>query len=486
MLAMARFRARDVWYFILFFAVSGWLPGQVRFEIRGENGETGGAIVAGLNQTINPTVFIVNPTGDSVPKIQGFQMAISHDPEFLTAQVNSITWRGTALDTVDLLNGDGPDFFYPREIRTGQPLVSQGITLGVIFEEELPSFFLGEGEWEVAKLSYRAIQSTPKGSPTSIGFAAELGDPPIANKYNEMDGGFTFAAETAGMDVDIGGELNYTIAFPYSKINTEPSASITVPIMITNSPRDVDGFSLGVKHDGNALELVDVQLADGLTSILGGDPDPQVFSLDMDPENGPGFTMAIIFSVDENKVLDSSKSPHHVLDVIYQVKIQEGTTKVQITDQLGKPAVAVLLDLFGTPQKPLPPSQNPPSVTLDVEVIPGGRPFIRGDVNPLYGRITLLDALGIIQFLLGTSEIDPPLYQPVADNCMIAFNVDGSTTGGEETQQDLDLTDVIYLLGYLFLDGPPPPAPFSNFGRECAPFDGPASPRMTCAQFSCP
>lgn len=480
MLAIVELRARSLLALVAVFSLSGLLPAQVSFEIRGERGDRDSTIV-GLNQIFKPSVYLINPA--DVPRIQGFQMAITHDQEFLSVRKIDITWEGTDLDTVDLLNGQGPDFFLVQEVLDG--IVTTGITLGVIFEQQDPVFSLGAGEWKVATLSYQAIQSTPQGTPTRLDFPAELGDPPVGNKYSVLGTGETQDAETSGLDVFVGGELNFTIAFDTQRVVVDPDEEITVPVYLQNVPFEVDGFSLGVKHDGTKLELVDAVLGEGVTSILpDGSPDGDFFILDKQPANGTGFTVAIIFSADDSDVvLDPLEGPHRVLDITYRVKATEGSSMVEITDELGDPPVAVLMDLFGIPQGQLPPATNPPPTELQVQVREGHQPFIRSDVDQS-GSLTLSDAIGVIRYVTGQSL--SPGQEETRQFCLAAFNVDGSTSGGRETKPDIDLTDAIYLLTYLFLDGSQPAAPFKNFGKECEAFDGEAENDMLCSQFDCP
>src|SRR5574341_1056599 len=83
------------------------LTAQVRFELRGEGSAAGEPIQAGLNQDVKVGVYIVSSAGAGAPAIQGFQMAISHDPAFL--DFVSATWKGTALDAATLRNSLGPE-----------------------------------------------------------------------------------------------------------------------------------------------------------------------------------------------------------------------------------------------------------------------------------------------------------------------------------------------------------------------------------------
>ena len=476
-------------------AINGRLHAQVRFEIRNEAGAAT-PIAASLNQIIKPVVYIVNPDGSVVPRIQGFEMALTYTTEFLDYnQVSPSTtaWKGLALDSTELRAGAGPEFIDIRELTTG----TTGITVGCVFEFQTAAFTLGAGAWPVLALSFKAIKTTPAGTAAKIEFAPSLGttNPPkeIKNLYNELASGETLAAEVAGLDVTIGGESVYMIAFPQAAVDVDKGSEIVLPIQLHNSPKAVDGFSLGMKHDGAKLELVDVTLAEGITSVTGTDPGQDFLSIDKNPANGPGFTMAMILSAsDVSKVLDPLKSPHHILDVKYKAIGGRGTTLVTVAATLGKPIVDVVLDIAGIAQKPLKPVTSPPAdqVTITIkEVVATNAPFIRGDVDQ-NGRITITDATGILNYMFNNANL-LPAFLPTADNCLIAFNIDGSTrkvdVGGTlvdmETEGSITVTDAVNLLQYLFNNSGRPPA--EPFGTVCKAYTGLANERMRCTQFTC-
>ena len=73
---------------------------QVGFQIRGKGLGAGQPLQVGLTDTVEASLTIVNTAGGTVPRIQGFQMAVTADPAVLDFQ--SGTWRGTALETASL------------------------------------------------------------------------------------------------------------------------------------------------------------------------------------------------------------------------------------------------------------------------------------------------------------------------------------------------------------------------------------------------
>ncbi len=459
------------------------LAAQVRFQVRDDKGSLNQPFAVGLNQTISPTVFITN-SGGSAPSIQGFQMAVTHDPAVLDFQ--SGTWKGTALDTPSLRNSQGPEFFGLREATGAGP---QGFTLGVVFEQQAQTFVLGEGDSKVLVLSFKALQLTAEGQSTRIEFAPQLGNPAVSNLYDERAGGQTLPPDGLdGLAVTVGAEPSYQIGFrdPAATINT--GAEFTVPIMLHNSPKAIDGFSFGVKHVDADLDLLDVTLAEGITTVLGGNPDDRFFALNRAPAGGAGFTVALILSQsDRTKVFAAAASPHHILNARYRLKRASGSTDLDVSGDLGLPKVEVILDIFGVTQRPLLPSANPAPVKLTVTAQGTGteQRFTRGDVDQ-NGRITLTDPIGLLSYLFQGEQLASNI-RATADNCLVAFNIDGDVDGtGTETESQINITDVIYFLGYQFQDGPPPAAPFQNFGRACGTYTGKTSDRMTCRQFSCP
>jgi len=465
----------------------GFARAQVRFEVRNEAGVAGAPVLTSLTQNVIASVFIVNPAGASVAKIQGFQMAIASDPAFLDFQ--SATFEGTALKTPALRNNLGPAFFQARETTSGAP----GITLGVVFEDTAPAptFFLEAGEWKVAALTYKPVALTPAGTPTRIEYAAAgLGSPPVTNGFSDFSKPAQSTippASTSGLSVEVGTEQSYTVNFRDPRVAINSGSSVTIPIMIQNTPKAVDGFSFGVKHDAAALDLVDVTTADGLRTVLGTTPEDTSFQvINKTPAGGAGFTVAFVISTrDPAKVLDPAKSPHHVFDVTYRAKLASGSTEVDVTDQLGQPKVEVILDLFGVAQRPKPPATNPPptKITVDVTAVTTEKPFLRGDADQNH-RITVTDAIGILRYQFDAQNL-LPVFQPTVAKCLIAFNVNGDTNASqEEAEVNVDLSDAIYLFNYLFLSGTKPPEPFGA-GNACAAFTGKATDRMKCVEFNC-
>jgi hypothetical protein len=86
--------------------------------------------------------------------------------------------------------------------------------------------------------------------------------------------------------------------------------------------------------------------------------------------------------------------------------------------------------------------------------------FTRADVNASR-RINITDAMAVLQALFeGETTLD----------CEAAADIDGNDA--------VELTDAVFLLNFLYLEGPEPPAPFPNCGAG-------HSDRLPCARQSC-
>jgi hypothetical protein len=100
----------------------------------------------------------------------------------------------------------------------------------------------------------------------------------------------------------------------------------------------------------------------------------------------------------------------------------------------------------------------------------GGVPFVRGDSN-LDGRVDITDAIVTLLYLFGGS--------PQPHDCRDAM--DANDAADASGIRALDLTDAIRVLGFLFLGGVPPSAPFPDCGLDSTRTDP-----YCCAEFVCP
>jgi hypothetical protein len=441
-----------------------------------------GTLRLGTNQDVVFDVVIDNDRQDFDSSIQAFQLAISHvgtDVEF-----RDVSWEGTALDTSNLRNGQGPSFFLAQEVDDG---TGDGVTLGVVFDQDTNSgFLLGPGSHVVAKLRYRGLASSP-GNPSPLGFAASLGDPAIVNKVNTFGGDILEPDLENPVSITVSGDVLYSIRFGgpnrYQATNGD---LITLPIRVHNNPLDVTGFSFGVAYDSGLLSREgDVTAGPGLDSILDGQAlgDFGFFAFNEVVDSGGGlfgFTVAMVFSDagsqasgDPLKILPASEDGHHVLDVRFRVTSPSSSlSTVEIVDDLGDPAVDILMDIHGVAQEPeVNGAPALTAVTVQVGDNPGS-PFLRSDVDQ-DSRVNLTDALNIIKFQFTPDDV-PPIVRDTGANCFGAFDVNADNVVG--------VGDALNLLTFLFSTGARPAAPYPACGTPAIEPD----PDKVCLIFSCP
>ena len=282
-----------------------------------------------------------------------------------------------------------------------------------------------------------------------------------------------------------GAQDKYNIHFRSATFTGQAGQSVTVGLGLDNQPEKVTGFSFGVKHDATKLTLELVTIASGLQAALGAgvEPDSRFFVLDQNPVGGGGFTVAMILSADKASVAIPAGLDHPIFDIKYKIaQAATGTAKVDISGDLSNATrkVDVILDVNnGVAKKPV--GAPAPVTSATITISTGPAPFLRGDINQS-GRLEVVDAILILDFLFSGATL--PAGESSRANCLAAFNFDGSTSDdaqGVEDLSDIDSTDAVALLRYLFLRGPAPPAPFPNCGQPTEPI----AAAIECKQFLC-
>jgi hypothetical protein len=270
----------------------------------------------------------------------------------------------------------------------------------------------------------------------------------------------------------------YSIHFNAAQFAAQAGQEARVGISLQNTPSLVTGFQFGVRHDASKLSFERLDIAAGLQAALGGAPDERFYAVNAAPAGGAGITVAMILSADQASVA-LSPGTHHIFDAVYRVAATAmGTAGVNIAGDLGSPAVPVILDLNGTSQAPA----GPAGITSATVSVTGGPvPFRRGDAN-LSGMLEITDALIILDYLFGGGMLPPG--QAARDGCRQIFNVDGTVSNGVpgvEDMADIDVTDSVTLLHYLFLRGVPPAPPFPGCGSS----PNPADAEIACTSIAC-
>lgn len=276
----------------------------------------------------------------------------------------------------------------------------------------------------------------------------------------------------------------YNVHFRAANVVAAAGEVATVSIGVANQPLRVTGFSFGVKHDATKLSIEAIDLGSALTQALGAgtQPDERFFVIDRNPVGGAGFTVAMILSAEQAAVALPAGPDNPVLDVKYRLAVgATGAAKVDITGDLSNAnrKVDIILDANGVAKKPV---GAPGLTSATVTVQTGPAQFVRGDANQS-NRLEVTDATLLIDYLFGGGQL--PAGENSRLNCLNALNFDGSTAKGvnpnAEEAADIDLSDVVSLLGYLFRRGAEPPAPFPRCGQPGVP----AAADMACKAFIC-
>ena len=267
---------------------------------------------------------------------------------------------------------------------------------------------------------------------------------------------------------------DYDVSLSPSTIDANVGGTLELSVVAKNAA-PITGFSLGVRHDAAALDIVEVALGEAATAANDA-PDARFFEINTDPSGGPGFTAALVLSVDDPGVSIPVGEGQELLKVRYRVMASEaGMTTVSLAQDLGAPQVRVVLDTMNGDAQRIVDLSGDGQATVSFTVSTEGA-FLRGDVSQS-GRLDILDATVILRYAF-FEEVSP-----ISENCLVAFNADGSTRSdvvGQEDPRDIGLLDGLLVLNTLFA-GDSPPAPFPS----CGPSPNPLAERMACGEFNC-
>ena len=253
----------------------------------------------------------------------------------------------------------------------------------------------------------------------------------------------------------------------------------TLPIDL-EATENVTAFSVGCKSSSENLVVSEVQLSSGLLEKLGLAEDadlndaPFIF-INTDPAGGPGFVAAVILPGDREEAVFFEPGVHHLFDAVFKATGPAKEATVTLSDQLGDPPVDLVITvltekgeasrLFG--EKLGKQGQSKSSVTVAFAT-----DFRRGDVNA-NNNISLQDATAVLFYLFRENDLGP---------CPITANFDGSFGAGEPQEEDLadiDLSDPVLLLRFVFANGIPPVSPFESCGQSA----NPVSVDLLCREF---
>jgi len=285
-----------------------------------------------------------------------------------------------------------------------------------------------------------------------------------------------------GFNARVGAQDSYNVHFRSAAVDGRDGGPVTLEIGVDNTPGEVTGFSFGAMHDPAVLTLEQVEIGPALQAVLGdgNSPEPDFFNVDTTPEGGAGFTIAMLFSASATNLVLPAGTDHHILNARYAIDAgaTAAQTQVEITGDLGNPKVPVILDRSGFAQLPTGTATTTTVVRLSGEAAEN---FIRGDVNQ-NGQLDALDTILTVDHLFGGGRL--PAGAPARENCLVILNYNGSMARGErgiEDVRDIDISDMLGVVQFLFQNGAPPPAPWPQCGQP----ENPVSEDIACSASAC-
>ncbi|MCI0652194.1 MAG: hypothetical protein L0Z55_09960 [Planctomycetes bacterium] len=203
----------------------------------------------------------------------------------------------------------------------------------------------------------------------------------------------------------------------------------------------VQGFSLGLAHDGALLQVVDITPSPALAELNDGGG-PFFFFANVAPSDGDGFTVGTVFdSLDVELLTFADPSPMLSADYETVASAFAGNelgfvTQLTWIETLGTPDVVNVVVTGGF-------STDPVLVDGTLTFEPAAGLFLRGDAGGDGTVNALIDALYLLgwQFSLGP---EPP--------CDDAADADNNGLVNA-------LIDALFLLSWQFSGGAAPPAP---------------------------
>ena len=229
----------------------------------------------------------------------------------------------------------------------------------------------------------------------------------------------------------------FCIVLPDQKV-LPGQEDVWFPVLFTNE-EPLQAFQLMGVHDPALLTLDGVETR--FTSLPG---DPEVFVVN---EFEGRFEIGIVFDFEApfTGTTFPAGGARRALNLIFDVSATAPPGTVTSVDLVNDQALSPIMNIFTVDGESILPCLKGSTVT-----IVGGNPplFVRGDANS-DGQIDLSDAVRTLNFLFVGGERPP---------CLDA--ADFSDRG------EVDISSAVATLNFLFLGGPEPAVPFPNSGLD--------------------
>ncbi|MBI4582939.1 MAG: hypothetical protein HY717_02725 [Planctomycetes bacterium] len=225
-----------------------------------------------------------------------------------------------------------------------------------------------------------------------------------------------------------------------------PESSEVVMVKLYSEEVAVEGWSFALCHTAGAAEVEEVRTAPGLERVNGGEP-PEVVLNEVVPADPFVAVKQTVLLGTPSRPLALGPFPDGlaILGIRYRVHVED---HLKFCDTIGSLTFANKVTIEGIGYEP--------RTRASGRLVTGslGSHFIRGDAD-LSGEVDLTDAIAILHWLFLGGDPLP---------CLNA--ADANDVGR------VDLTDAIYILRYLFLGDPAPLLPFPEAGEDLTPEEG--------------
>ena len=397
--------------------------------------------------------------GSTADEVQGWSFGIkSTDGAHPGAMVRIVGAElGADLATAGPAGGL-PEFvsctLLPDETPHGVPCPNcTAITQGVVLDFQQRTYVNATEGFHLLTLALEV--SGDAGASARLDFTDEVGAPPVKTIV-VVDGLSHKPARQSGVEVR---KVACVSAFyPHvASVSGAHGTQQTVGVYLDfnrggSGAYAVQGWSFGVSHDPDALELLDATTdgTDAVRAKNGGEPDFNQFRFVPPDPSGTlaGFTHGVIVDYRTGITLPARNG---FLDCKARYRLaarpscpESIVTRLTPTGSLGVPVVRMVMVVDGE-------SLIPCGVGVGEVRILCDTPFVRGNANGDH-CVDIADVVFIVRYLFRHGRAPAPL--DAAD-----VNDDGK----------VDVSDGVYLVRYLFLNGPPPPPPFPLAGLDPTP-----------------
>ena len=343
--------------------------------------------------------------------------------------------NGITTSTVN--NGVEADFI-SNAFQPGNTSLSGGVTQGVVISLFGSATLPTGSNYELLEITYDLLAPNGTLSPLDYCDDAELGLPAVQTVVVVNAASLPPVQENTLINIDI---VPFELSLAAMPPTPQGETANTAVLLANSEP--IYGFGFGVSHAAASLGVISVDQGTALAGFTN-----EFFAVSTTPAGGSGFTVGCVFSLDTNATL----APGAALELVtveYQVlpSAPVGATPLAFTSSLrpspASPPVIVAVSIGEESVSPI-----TLGTSLIIEEGQTGEVFRRGDANAS-GAIDIADPVYLLDYLFS---------QGPTPTCL--------DSGDLQDNGAIDVSDPIYLIDYLFVSGPSPAAPFAACGTD--------------------